>query len=311
MSYKVSELIFTADQDGLLSALAEPREVGDLMKATGWRREALLTALDVLVATGFAESKDGCFFLAREARRFLPLVALEGRMRTWHAERGSLRRSLTEGERHDPLDGWKGEELFAEFAVAMAATSRETALRLRRLLPAGGLRRVVDLGGADGAVAAHLAPFFPGTTFCVVDRAGFAASFAVRMAASDAASRIVFQASDLRSHEAVTQRVRGADAVLLLNTGHLLEEAVLTSLLRAVVRSAASGATFIVRDMFRREGAQTALDLSGLIDWLKCGSCFRSSLSEMVDLLVDVGFVHVATHSLAAAPDSFIVVRTP
>ncbi|NCP12236.1 MAG: class I SAM-dependent methyltransferase [Sphingomonadales bacterium] len=308
MAYKVSDVIAAAEEDGLLALLADPADARTLAERAGWTSEALAVVLDLLCATGIAESAGAAFRLTAAGRRSLPLLRLERRLRRWHDGHRTLQRALRSNGGEDPLDHPLADGMAQDFAAAMAVNARETALRLRRLLPARRGLRLVDLGGADGAVARALLPGLPGARFTVVDRACFAPLFAAGRGGMSPA-QLGFVAADLRDGTAVAAAVRGADVVLALNVAHLLSAAQFRGLLESVAAATATGTLLIVRDLFRPPEGSTGQALFQLVDWLRCGSTFRSSEDDCIAELARAGFDHVRSHRLADAPDAFIVAR--
>lgn len=283
MAYKLSELLMLAERDGALAALERGVGVEELAGATGWRPDSAAIVLTLLGRAGLVEHDAGRYRLSPELTRYRVLLALEQRLHDWHRSRDSLRRALVSDETNDPLDDLDDPAFVAAFAQAMAATARETALRVRKIIGSAGAARVVDLGGGDGSVAAELAGLLPAARFRVVDRPALHPAFQAR--ADGANHRIEFIAGDLRDAVVVAGAVRSADLILLLNVAHLLADHALDRLLHAARGAAKPGATLVVRDMFRQDDGPLALTDLMLVDWLRCGARFCDDIADFLSLI--------------------------
>jgi hypothetical protein len=309
MAYKLSEIVFAAEQDGCLAVLENGASLDDVARVTGWLPDSAAVVLHLLVQAGFAETKDGDYRLTADAARSRSLIVVELQLRDWHHRNASLARALRTQASIDPLDEINNPEFVNAFARAMALTARETALRIRKILRRDGSLHLLDLGGADGSVGAELIAGWAGVTLMVVDRPSLQSAFERRIADAKLGGRANFFAADLRVPDAVTEVVAKADVILLLNVAHLLPEQSLGGLLQCIRQGAKPGATLIVRELFA--GARQSLGLTDLllVDWLKCGTRFRDDAENFASRLRSTGFADVSIRSFPNSVDTFITAQ--
>ena len=310
MAGKMTELLFEADAAGLLGGLADGLDEAELVGRTGWTPEALASVLEVFHRAGIVAPGGDRPRLAPGVETALPLVAAEARLAAWHRDNGSLARALAGEGGSDPLDAPQPSAVIRGFAEAMGQAARGTALMVRRLARPAADARVLDLGGADGAVAMALAGAWPAATFTVVDRKPLHAPFGQRLGAEPAlAARIRFAAHDLRHPQSLAALIGAADVILLLNVLHLLPEAAIDALLGEIRAHARAGCTVVLRELTADGGGDLAPLF--LIDWLRCGSCFRDDAGAFARRLVRAWFPAPRELALAGAPDRFFMVEVP
>ncbi len=306
MAYKMSELLFAADEAGLLAGLAQGETLAELAARTGWETEPLATVLDVLARCGVVEMMTEGVRLAPGVAKALPLVAAERRLAYWHRQADTLSAALLGHGGGDPLDEAHPIDFLGAFVEAMGRQARETALAVRRLARPAEDALIVDLGGADGAVAAELADSLPKAHIVVVDRTTLGPTFAARMADRPASSgRITFAAHDLRAPDALARVLHRSHLVLVLNVLHLLTSAESDALLAAIHRSVRPGTKLVLREITPDGGGDVAPLF--LIDWLRCGSCFRDDAAALASRLRRAGFSIVRELAFAGAPDRFLL----
>jgi len=306
MAHKISELLFAAEESGCLAALARGASFDDLAQVTGWRRESLAVVLQVLSRIRLLDCRDEIYQLVPAAVRYLPLVGIERQLYDWHLAHDSLRRAVGFEQGSDPLDSLHDPAFMQQFAEAMGATARETALRIRKIVRPSGRSVFADLGGADGSVAVELASALPEATFRVLDRPTLQEAFNARLVASGVGDRVRFVPGDLRDLGLVKSVVAGADVIMLLNVAHLLPSEVIDGLLRSTREAAKRGAILVVRELFRVEEGPFGLTDFLVIDWLKYGARFRDDVSQFIERLCRAGFTAPRGRSLPDSPDTFV-----
>lgn len=310
MAYKMSELLFAADEAGLFAGLAGKEERERLAARTGWHPKALDSVLEAFARAGIVSLDEQHPRLASGAEKALPLVWAERKLAAWHRDNASLERALAGAGGGDPLDAAQPPGFLETFADAMGQAARETALMVRRLARPSDDAHVVDLGGADGAVAMALAEALPEATFSVVDRDALRGAFDRRLAASTGvARRVRFSSHDLRRPETLAALVAEADLILVLNVLHLLSGEIIDALLAAIHRDARPGCRLVVREILADGGGELAPLF--LVDWLCCGSCFRDDTKALAARLARAGFRPIRDQALPGALDRFLVVEAP
>lgn len=309
MAHKMSELLFVAEESGCLAALARGASFDGLAQVTGWSHESLAAALHVLQRARLIECKDGLFTMTPGAARYLPLIKIERQLNNWHRSQHSLSNALKLGCSNDPLNSLNSPGLIEQFAEAMGITARETALRIRRIAGPSDAARFLDLGGADGSVAAELASMLPEATFTVIDRPSMQDTFHARVAAKGIADRVEFVPANLQETNTIKPLVGDYDVIMLLNVAHLLPGERLNALLCSIRESADPRALLVVREMFATEDASFGLADLMLIDWLRCGTLFRDDVGRFVDRLLRIGFASPRVSQLPGRLDTFVVAR--
>jgi O-methyltransferase domain len=311
MAYKVSDVLMTLTEKGLIASLAQaPATVDELASVHGWKAAPLGAFLDLLVTTGVLMRSEGRYSLPSTTQAVLPIVTMEAQVRRWHGSNRSLQNVLETGEGAKPLTQISEADFLGNYLRAMASSARALALHLYRYasLPSEG--SIVDVGGADGALARHLSALLPRTQYCVVDRAPVRQYFDAHAATNQAGGRIRFVDDDIVAPEKLEAEIKQARAVIISNVLHLLSEGETRGLLGFLRANMPESARLVVYDQFLDAGQFSAADLM-LVDWTYLGTTFNLTDDAMSALLVEHGFVNVGSRRFPLLPGALVCASVP
>jgi hypothetical protein len=185
VGYRLSQALHVAAELGIADLLVDgPRSVGDLARATGARPAALHRLLRLLASEGvFAESQPGHYRLtplAEPLRSDAPdslrqRAIFDGR-ENWQAW-GHLLHSVTTGG--PAFDHALGAPFFdyleahadagARFDALMAEQTTAWAAAILASYDFSGIRRLVDVGGGNGALLTAVLRSYPALSGVLVD----------------------------------------------------------------------------------------------------------------------------------------------
>ena len=191
LSFRVSQAIYAVTELGIADQLGDgPRAVTDLARATGAHAPSLYRVLRLLASEGvFTETLDGRFALTPPAeylRREVPgsqrpVVRYNASEPSWLAW-GKLLHSVRTGEPSFPQV--HGQELFAylrahpedeaRFGEVMTAFTAPVTQAVAAAYDFGPFRRVVDIGGGQGALIIGLLQEYPHLHGVVFDQSAVA-----------------------------------------------------------------------------------------------------------------------------------------
>ncbi|MCQ0029894.1 methyltransferase [Burkholderia glumae] len=311
MAYKISDILMTLTETGALARLQQaPATAEALAAVSNWRAAPLARFLDLLATVGVLERRDDAYALPSSTRAVLPVVVMESRLRRWHADRGSLRAALETGVTGRPLEQIDDAAFLTGYQQAMAASARALALHVYRYaaMPAHGI--ILDIGGADGALAGELAALLPRTSYCIVDRPPVAAHFDARVAGMADRERFRFVADDITRPQALDVEIAAADAAIVSNVLHLLSDREIDALLHALRSGLRSGARLAVYDQFLDPACFSAADLM-TVDWACVGAEFSLTDHDMCERLVRYGFAAVTSRRFPLVPGALVCASAP
>jgi len=311
MAYKVSDALMLLTNGGALARLAaQPQTAPALADRLGWQADPLATVLDVLVRAGVLERQDDTYQVPAATAAVLPLIVMESQVRQWHAANQSLEKMVQQGVAADPLSQIPGASYLDNYQAAMAASARALALHLFRHGGLAKARKVVDIGGADGAVSVQLGQLMPVAAFAVVDRPPVAAHFQRRMATLAQPERFRFVADDVTRPDALLAVAADADAVIISNLLHLLGARHIRALLLALKEVLPSGCRVLVYDQFIDPAQFDAASMM-VIDWVNLGSLFDLCDGDMVALLDTLGYADAAARRFPLLPGALVGATIP
>lgn len=311
MAYKVSDILMALTEAGIIERLIRASATAEILAAErGWDGAALARYLDLLALSGVLTSENGCYGVPPGTQATLPLVAMEAQVRRWHATNRSLWKILETGKGAEPLTRIDDPTFLGNYQRAMAASARALALHLYRYAELPRTGTIVDIGGADGAVAQQLSTLLLESDFCVIDRAPVEEYFDARIATFAAGDRIRFRVGDAASPGSMTAEVESARAVLISNLLHLLPPADIRRLMAFLRETLGTGARVILYDQFIAAGEFSAADLM-TIDWAYLGAAFGMTDGDAVALLEEHGFVDVRQRRSPQLPGALISGTVP
>jgi SAM-dependent methyltransferase len=311
-AYKVSVALFALLELGVLEALSgASHSAATLSHALKLSQTALEPTLQLVASVGVLEYAEGRFTLPPSTAAVLPLLLLEGHMSNTHIRRDVLVDVLKGTNAIDPMTRADAAELWPTYLAAMAVSTRTLAPHLIRLLRRGSEARLLDLGGADGALALRLSQFFGRFEATVIDRAQLEPAFHERVGKADDRAVYRFVAGDLRCPQAFAHEIARADVVVLSNVLHLLTSHEQHTLLQTLYDHMRPGAQLLVYDQF--SPADVAFDTARfmVLDWLLCGYQFDCSEVTFGADLSRLGFADVLYRRPPGLPGAIIGCRMP
>ncbi|HEX7635953.1 MAG TPA: methyltransferase [Noviherbaspirillum sp.] len=312
MAYKVSDVLMVLTEAGALERLAQAPATADaLAVAVGWQAGSLAKLLDLLVTAGVLEKSDAAVYaVPSTTRSVLPVVVMEAQVRRWHAANRSLLTVLETGVGADPLGQIQEQNFLSNYQQAMAASARALALHIHRYarLPRQGT--ILDIGGADGALAEQLALLQPQTDFCIIDRPPVREHFEMRMARVTAPQRFRFSADDITQPQALQREADTAIAAIISNVLHLLCDRQIRELLRLLCSELPSGARVVIYDQFLDPTQFSAANLM-VVDWVNLGAEFELADGDMAELLAGAGFIDISSRRFPLIPGALVCASVP
>ena len=256
--YQVSHAIHAAVVLGIADLLAAGAgDVAGLAVATGTDAGALYRLLRALAAAEvFREASERRFTLApmgeclrsNAADPVAPWAMLAGQPyvhRAWEGLLHSLRTGETAFRHVHGVDVWdyraRHPEQGAVFDRAMSGISRRVAQAVVETCDFGRLRRVVDVGGGEGVLLAHILAAHPDMGGVLFDLPHVVAEAAPVLHAAGAAERCEVVAGDF--FQGVPE---GGDGYVLKGVLHDWDDAAAVAILRACHRAIAPGGTLLI-----------------------------------------------------------------
>jgi demethylspheroidene O-methyltransferase len=178
------------------------------------------------------------------------------------------------------------------YSALMAATQPMVAAEILALRPFRGVRRLVDVGGGEGAFLEAVAARWPELELVLFDLPAVAERARARLAAAGLAERIRVVAGDFRRDPLPA----GCDAASLVRILHDHDDTTVLDLLRAVRAALLPGGTVLIAEPLaetpgaERVGAYFALYLAAM------GRGRPRRADELVALLRRAGFVRPRLH---------------
>lgn len=183
-------------------------------------------------------------------------------------------------------------EQVGPYSALMAATQPMVAAEILALRPFRGVRRLVDVGGGEGAFLEAVAARWPELELVLFDLPAVAERARARLAAAGLAERIRVVAGDFRRDPLPA----GCDAASLVRILHDHDDTTVLDLLRAVRAALLPGGTVLIAEPLaetpgaERVGAYFALYLAAM------GRGRPRRADELVALLRRAGFVRPRLH---------------
>lgn len=183
-------------------------------------------------------------------------------------------------------------ERVGPYSALMAATQPMVAAEILAVWPLRGARRLLDVGGGEGAFLAAVAARFPRLELVLFDLPAVAERARARLASAGLAERVAIVGGDFRTDPLPA----GCDAVSLVRILHDHDEATVLDLLRAVRTALVPGGRVLIAEPLaetpgaERVGAYFALYLAAM------GRGRPRRAHELVDLLERAGFVRPRLH---------------
>lgn len=307
MSGKIGSALMALHRLGVLQQLTVPTGLTRLCEIFGLNAAQAGPLLDVLSKAGFVSwHKDG-WRLTQEGRILLPMIDTEARLSAHRDPEAFVLGGLT-GQSDDPLDTIDDQRFFESYSASMQRNARPLAMGILRFVrPARG-ERLVDLGGADGSLAAELLGLVDGFETVVVDRAAMAPQFEALRAEKALNDRTQFHVQDLRTSFNAPDVLAKADIVTMCNLLHLLSKSGMDTLF-ATLRATRPGTRCVIYDLFPDPAGPLSISDLLMVDWVSIGSDFPADAAQLYARLNRAGFVDIQTEKLPVLPGTFILFR--
>jgi hypothetical protein len=281
-------------------------DAAELAAAAGADLDAMLSVLRVLTKAGFLECQGMRFRLTPEARALDDFIEIELRLREITSKAGGLSAGLR-GRLFDPLDDLEDTAFFRSYAGAMRSNARPLALALMRLSAPKADVRILDLGGADGTMAAEFLVRYKGATATIVDRRALRAPCAATVESYGLQRRLKFVVADIETPSSYAALVERHDMIVLANVAHLVSRETLRAILLAVYEIARPGTQLLIYDMFvSTDGPVDIADLLSL-DWVAGGIAFHEPVEKIAAMVAGLGFAAEPHRHLPLLPGGLIV----
>ncbi len=286
---------------------ASPAQVAQKIHADSRATEMLLNALASLK---LLDKKDGAFFNTAASARFFSEGSRDnarpGLMHTahiWH--RWS---QLTECVRTGtPVARSRDESWVTAFIAAMDRNARDRAGAVVKAIGAGGIRRVLDLGGGSGAYSIALARALPGLKAEIMDLGDVVPLTQEYIRKAGLADRITTRVGDML-HDPLGENY---DLVLISAICHMFSPEENRALLHRTYRALAPAGQVVVQD-FILDPSKTAPRAAALFSLnMLVGTRAGASYSEpeYASWLQEAGFTDVRRVRLPGPSGLMIAVR--
>jgi O-methyltransferase domain/Dimerisation domain len=264
--FQLSQALYVAARLGVADCLrGGPKDAAALAADVGADAQALRRVLRALASIGvFTETADGLFGLAPlgetltqdspASMRDLAIMWME----THYAPFGGLLGTVRTGRcaatefYGQPFFAWLGghPEQIGRFSRAMANLTDGIKLGAISSYDFTGAGHIVDVGGADGTVLAHVLAATPGVIGTVFDLPHVVAEAEPRLAGYGLGDRLRLAAGDF-----FTAVPNGADTYLLSMILHDWSDAEASRLLAGIKAAAPAGARLVAFELVVPDGA--------------------------------------------------------
>jgi len=301
VGFQLSQALYAAAKLGVADRLRSgPKDADALATAVGADTQALRRVMRTLASLGvFTETAEGLFGLtplgetltedSPASMRDLAIMWME----THYGPFGLLIDTVRTGRSAatefygKPFFSWLGDhpEHVARFSRAMANLTDGIRFAAISSYDFTGAGRVVDVGGADGAVLAHVLSVAPGTIGIVFDLPHVVAEAEPRLGRYGLGDRLTLAAGDF-----FTSVPEGADTYLLSMILHDWSDAEASRLLANIKAAAPAGARLVAFELVTPDGAEP--HMAKMIDLTMLGMLngMERTAAEYRLLLEQAGF---------------------
>lgn len=308
-NFQESRALLTAVELDVFTAVGTGARAGEVAAKCGCDPRATEMLLNALASIGALEKHAGVFHNTGETARHLVAgspddsrLALMHTVRLWDRW-STLTECVRRGGRVAPPDS---DARWTEaFIAAMHRRAAGNADQIVREVGAGGVRRMLDVGGGSGAYSVAFARANPDLRTEVLDLPEVVAIAERHIAEAGVGDRVTARAGDLRKDELG----EGYDLVLVSAICHMLGEEENRDLFARCHRALVPGGRLVVRDFILDEdktGPRWAAVFSlNMLVGTERGASY--SESEYASWLRQAGFRSVQRHG--GNPDLMIAVR--
>jgi predicted O-methyltransferase YrrM len=294
--FQESRVLLTAIELDLFTAVGEDASAREVAGRAGTDPRATEMLLNALVALG-ALTKTGDRFRNTPASRGKQWAALMHTVHLWQTWSTLTDCVRAGGPRKRSETGDRGSKWITAFIAAMHFYAAERAPAIVDVVGAGGVRRMLDVGGGSGAYSIAFAKANPNLRADILDLAPVLAIARGHIKEAGLAKRIGTKPGDLRA-DALGKRY---DLVLISAICHMLGPEENRDLFRRAFQALAPGGRVVVRD-FILNPAKTAPRGAALFSLnMLVGTANGASYSqrEYTAWLREAGFTDVSRIRLA------------
>jgi (2Fe-2S) ferredoxin/SAM-dependent methyltransferase len=314
-AFMESRVLLTALELDLFTAVGTGATAGDVAGARGTDPSATARLLNALVAIGLLAKGGDAFSPTPVAARFLArgarddsVDALLHQSSLWHTWSGLTETVRTGRPAPRREMGERGDDWTVAFIAAMHKGAAQRAPLLVEAVGAGGVRRLLDVGGGSGAYSIAFARANPELSAIVLDLPAVLPIAEGHAAAAGLARRVTTRPGDLRKDDLGS----GFDLVLLSSICHMLDREENRDLLRRSFAALAPGGRVVVSDFLladdRAAPRQAALFSINMLVGTTGGDCYTEG--EYGVWLREAGFADIVRRDLPG-PASLVVGTRP
>ena len=319
--FQVSQALYAAARIGLPDQLAAgPRTAKDVAASLSADPDSVQRLARVLTGLGvLSQATPGCYALTPLGRtltsddahsmRDLALMWMETHYAPFAGLVDTVRTGRTAAEAHygRPFFDWLGEhpEQVTRFTGAMANLTNGIKAAAISGYAFAGSRRIVDVGGADGTLLAHVLEGLPDATGVSFDLPQVVPAVAAVAKAADLEDRLTGEGGDFFS--AVPQ---GADTYVMSMILHDWDDERARTILGNIAAAGAPGARVCALELVLPEGDEP--HMAKMIDLTMLGMLDGRERTEpeLRELVESAGLRYDGTVA-TATPLSFIEARVP
>lgn len=250
--FQESRVLLTAIELDLFTAVGEDASAGEVAERAGTDPRATEMLLNALVALGaLAKTRDRFRnTLASPGNQWAALMHTVHLWESWSTLTECVRAG---GPRKRSATGDRGHQWITAFIAAMHFYAAERAPAVVDAVGAGGVRRMLDVGGGSGAYSIAFAKANPNLRAVILDLSPVLAIAQGHIKKAGLAKRIKTKPGDLRT-DALGKRY---DLVFISAICHMLAPEENRDLFRRACKALAPGGRVVVRD-FLLNPAKTA-----------------------------------------------------
>ena len=224
-AFQESRAILTAIELDIFTAIGEGRKAADVAQERGLDPRAAEILLNALVALGLLEKEGSVFFNTRTSAKYFAegsqhnarpaMLHISHLWQRW----STLTDCLRTGTAVEPSDiAERGKDWTEAFIAAMERNAAERAPDVVRAVGAGGILRMLDIGGGSGAYSIAFARASEALQADIVDLPAVTPITRRYVSAAGLANRISIRDGDLRHDDFGV----GYDLVLVSSICHML-----------------------------------------------------------------------------------------
>jgi len=316
-AFQPATALMAACELGLFDELTEPAGAEQIAGNLDLDPRATLRLLNALAGMGIVAKEDGRFTLPEGWRKYLQKDG-ERYLGQWVALMSDLQQvwvrlpEFIRGGRNitSIMEMLGGDAVrMRGFIDAMHDKAIKATAQIARVIPLGGARRLLDVGGGPGTYAlewARMNPRLEATVFDIAPVLDVTREYIRRYGMQD---RISTQAGDFNRDDLGA----GYDLVLLANVLHMYDAATAARLVKKAAAALAPGGRLIVHGFTTDESGTSPLAdaLFGINVALLTEGGNAHPLAEMTRWTAEAGLAGPESHRIDGIPTGVLTARKP